>query len=424
MNRRHDIDALRVLAFALVILYHLAMYYVAGWDWHLKSPHSAQWLRAPMRSLNLWRMDLVFLVSGLVIALLRRGQPDGALFRQRSWRLLLPLVFGMLVIVPFQPYAQGVANGLVQPGFGNFLLRYFSGGQWPRGAFDGWAAGITWNHLWYLAYLWVYTTVLVMLFPLLDSAAGQRLRQAFVSLRGARLLLLPVLPLLLYSLTLWPHFKPTHDLVHDGWLHAVYFTLFLYGYWIGIDGGFWAEATRLRWRTLILALLLLSALLGLRSLGLAQTAVGLQGLRLLADLYLWIAVLAILGWAHLKLNRPWRWLPWANESVYPWYVLHQSMIIALVFWLAPLRLGPVLEPALLLVGTVLGCWVVTSVVQRVDWLRPLCGLKRSGAGSPAGRTTPQSHRVERKLSISDANPPAPSQHRPEATPACPGARSA
>src|SRR5262249_51501932 len=40
--RRHDIDALRALAFLLLILYHVGMYYVAGWPWHLKSPHAAE----------------------------------------------------------------------------------------------------------------------------------------------------------------------------------------------------------------------------------------------------------------------------------------------------------------------------------------------------------------------------------------------
>lgn len=85
---------------------------------------------------------------------------------------------------------------------------------------------------------------------------------------------------------------------------------------------------------------------------------------------------AILGWAHRTLNRPWRWLPWANESVYPWYMLHQTLIIVLAFWLAPLQLGPVLEPALLLVGTILGCWGITEGVRRSAWLRPLFGLKR------------------------------------------------
>jgi hypothetical protein len=151
-------------------------------------------------------MDLVFLISGLSLALLCGGaaRREG-LLRQRSWRLLVPLVFGMAAIVPYQAYAQAVANGAVQPGFGAFLLRYFTGGPWPKDAIDG-----------------------------------------FTGLRGLRLALLPALPLLLYSLLLWPHFPPTRDLVGDGWLHAVYFTLFLYGYWIGVDTGWWAEVARLR----------------------------------------------------------------------------------------------------------------------------------------------------------------------------------
>jgi glucan biosynthesis protein C len=63
--------------------------------------------------------------------------------------------------------------------------------------------------------------------------------------------------------------------------------------------------------------------------------------------------------------------------VYPWYVLHQTLIIVLVWWLAPLRLGPWLEPAVLLTGTLLACWALTAVVRRRAWLRPLFGLDRS-----------------------------------------------
>lgn len=376
--RRHDIDALRALAFALVILYHVAMYYVADWHWHLKSPHAAEWLQAPMRALNLWRMDLVFLVSGLAFGLVRRGQTVPGLIRLRSLRLLLPLAFGMAVVVPYQAYAQGVANGLVAPGFGAFLLRYHPGSHWPAGAFDGWEVGITWNHLWYLAYLWAYTLVLALLLPLAESAPGRRLRSVFTGLRGGALLVLPVLPLALYSVLLWPHFPPTHDLIHDGWLHAVYFTVFVYGYWIGLDAGLWAELVRLRWCTLGLALGLL--VLYLTLLALVQQH-GMRWarlpLRVLADGYLWAALLAILGWAHHRLNRPWRWLPWANASVYPWYVLHQTVIIVLVVWLAPARLGPVVEPVVLVVGTVVLCGGLTAGVQRVGWLRPLFGLART-----------------------------------------------
>ena len=385
MQRRHDIDALRALAFGLVILYHAAMYYVADWSWHIKSPHAAAWLQWPMRGLNLWRMDLVFLISGLALGFVQRGQGAGALLRQRRWRLLLPLAFGMAVLVPYQAYAQGVANGLIAPGFGVFLLRYFTGGPWPAKAFDGADIGVTWNHLWYLPYLWLYTAVLLLALPLLQSAAGARLRRAFLGLRGARLLLLPVLPLIAWSLLLWPHFPPTHDLIGDGWLHAVYFTLFLYGWWLGTDSGWWAEATRLRWMALAVAVGLLALHFGLRAMLPAPWRVFA---RVAADAYLWAALLAILGWAHHKLNRPWPWLAWANDSVYPWYMLHQTLIIVLAVWLAPLSLGPWLEPALLVAGTVAGCWAITALVRRVRWLRPLFGLPQSPLGRPKATEAP------------------------------------
>ncbi len=374
MNRRHDIDALRALAFGLVILYHLAMAYVGGWHWHLKSVHSADWLQWPMLALNLWRMDLVFLISGLAFGFIARSQRPLMLIRLRSLRLLLPLAFGMAVVVPYQPYAQGVANGLITPGFGEFLLRYYSGGPWPRDAFDGWDFGVTWNHLWYLAYLWVYTVALALLLPLAQSPAGLRLRDGFRALRGWHLLLVPVLPLALYSALLWPQFRPTHDLIHDAWLHAVYFTLFVYGWWIGLDAGLWAELTRLRRRALAWAVVLFVAYAGLR---LAVTsAPELRPLaRLVADLYLWAVIVAVLGWARHRLNRPWPWLGWAQESVYPWYMLHQTVIIVALVVLAPLQLGAVAEPLALLVLTALVCWGLTDgLVRRVGVLRRVFGL--------------------------------------------------
>lgn len=66
MNRRHDIDALRVLAFGLLILYHLGMLYVGpadDWAFHLKSSYLAHWLPYPMLASGFWRMDLLFLIS-------------------------------------------------------------------------------------------------------------------------------------------------------------------------------------------------------------------------------------------------------------------------------------------------------------------------------------------------------------------------
>ena len=388
MPRRHDIDALRALAFALLILYHWGMLYVADWGWHIKSPHLAGWLQWPMLLVNRWRMDLVFLVSGLAVNFLLRDAGTGRFVAQRSVRLLLPLVFGMAVVVPVQPYVEGVSNGLVEPGFGRFLLRYFGGAQWPEGAFAGWEHSMTWNHLWYLAYLWTYTLAIAALMPMLRGRAGLWLRARFAALRGGWLLLLPALPLAVATLLLQPHFEDTGDLVNDWYRHAIYFTVFLYGYWIGTDAGLWAEFARLRRRALSLALGLFALYAALVALVPDDVPAWLQGsVWLLRNIYIWAALCAILGWSRAWLDRPFRWLPWANEAVYPWYVLHQSLIVLLAYWLIPLRLGPVLEPVAVLGGTIAGCWLLHALlIRRVAWLRPLFGLRPAARPAPATDT--------------------------------------
>ena len=385
MQRRHDLDALRVIAFAFLILYHLAMAYVADWGWHVKSSYQSELLQWPMLFINRWRMSLLFLISGAAIALAGGAARPGRFARSRTRRLLMPLLFGMAAIVPVQAYCQGVSNGLVQPGFGRFLVHYFSFQPWPKGAFDGAAEGITWNHLWYVAYLWVYTLILMAALPLGRTALAQRIARGFADLRGARLLVLPALPLVLYLQVLAPFFDATNNLTWDWFQHAEYFTVFLYGYLLARADGLWEELARLRRRHLALALGTF-LVYGPLVMHLSEHAALWQLMlaRALRGLYLWTALLTVLGYARVYLDRPFRWLPYATEAVFPWYILHQSLIVVLVFWLAPKHLGPWREPALVLVGTVLGCALLHELlIRRVGLLRPLFGLKPAGQRSPA-----------------------------------------
>ena len=373
--RRHDVDALRALAFSVLILYHLCMLYVAGEDWHIRSPHPQEWLQLPMLFVNRWRMDLIFLISGVASAfMLKAGQPWRFL-RQRNRRLLIPLLFGCLVIVPIQPYVQGVGNGVVEPGFLAFLAKYFTGGPWPVDAFDGWKDSFTWNHLWYLAYLWAYTAVLALLWPLLDSGPGRALRARLTALRGASLLVLPAVPLFAFTWFLQARFPERGDLVHDWYRNAMYFTCFLYGVLIARDSALWDEIRRLRRTSLLVALAMVTPYLWLAATLPDEISEGVQALVWgLRNVYVWTMLLAILGYSAQYLNRPMRWLPWAREAVYPWYMLHQSLIVLLAYWIIPLRFSAPLEALAVLAGTVAGCWLVFAAVRRVRWLRPLFGL--------------------------------------------------
>ena len=399
MHRRHDIDALRVLAFSLLILYHSAMVYVADWDFHIKSTYLAEWLQYPMIALNRWRMPLLFMISGIAIGLARVEGRRLRFATARTGRLLLPLLFGMFVVVAFQAYCEGRANGHLPPGLWAFLSSYWRVHPWPEGSFSGWEHGITWNHLWYLAYLLPYTLLLLAGIPLLQRIRAWLL--ARTRLAGTLLLSMPIAWLLGVRFWLAPRYPETHALFGDWTVHAESLPLFLLGYVVSTATGFWGWVERLRWKTLAVAVLAIGIELSLRWIGHHPPSQPLPDWllelpwytieRMSRVTYTWMALLAIFGWGRALLDRPFRWLSYCSEAVFSWYILHQTLIVAIAYWLVPLQLGAAVEASLVVAGTIVGCLLLHELlIRRIGLLRPLFGLKREA----------------KPLQLPDARPPA------------------
>ncbi|MDJ0911856.1 MAG: acyltransferase family protein [Woeseiaceae bacterium] len=384
-GRRYDIDALRVFAFSLLILYHVAMFYVAEWGWHVKSEHQSELLQIPMMFTNQWRMSLLFVVSGLAMSFVWKKYSPGRLAVRRVWRLFLPLLFGMAFIVSPQAYYEAVTKGLIEPDFLTFMGQYLTFQDFPDGAWEGeqyvtW----TWNHLWYLPYVLFYTLLLIPIAIFLDGP-GKRIREGFRKLRGVWIVIVPILPLMLYANVIFPSFPYfSHAFVDDWYAHAMYGTFFLYGFLIGRDEGFWAELARLRWALLgmsVIAYGLYSLQREVFNEDMGPVLEQLRSIVIYTNRWGWIVT--CFAWGHHLLNRPMRWLPYATQAVYPWYILHQTITVVAGYQLAKLSLGPVVEPLLVLTITIGGCFVLYEyVIRRVGVLRPLFGVSYSP--KPAG----------------------------------------
>ena len=120
--RHHGMDWLRIGAFGLLILYHIGMYFVP-WGWHVKTAEPLDWVQLPMLATNSWRLALLFLVSGYAsAALFAKLGGSGAFARSRSARLLIPLVFGLIVVIPVQPWIELVTQHGYAHGFAHFWL--------------------------------------------------------------------------------------------------------------------------------------------------------------------------------------------------------------------------------------------------------------------------------------------------------------
>src|SRR5204862_3065257 len=103
MNRRPELDWLRVVSIAILHVFHVGMIF-NRWDFHLKNPEPLQVLEAPMAFLHAVRMPMLMVIAGIGTAIALERRTLRAFVRDRTKRLLLPLVFGMLVIVPPQIY--------------------------------------------------------------------------------------------------------------------------------------------------------------------------------------------------------------------------------------------------------------------------------------------------------------------------------
>ena len=165
LSRRSDLDWLRVLAFGLLIVYHAGMAW-SGWNWHLTSADDIDWLREAMRFVNRWRMPLIFVVSGAAVMLALGSRTPGSFALDRVKRLLVPLLFAMIVIVPPQVYLERLYRGQFSGSFLDWLPQAFAGGAYPNG-------NISWHHLWFLAYVLVLTFVLLPVFLWARSPAGR-----------------------------------------------------------------------------------------------------------------------------------------------------------------------------------------------------------------------------------------------------------
>lgn len=387
-ERRTDLDWIRIGAFGLLILYHLGMYY-ATWGWHVKSPVTSRTLDLVMLLANPWRLGLLFLVSGAATRFLTAKLAPGRLARSRSARLLLPLAFGMLVVVPPQSYFEVVEKLGYADGWWAFYRRYLGADQsfCPPG---GCIIMPTWNHLWFVAYLWAYTMALAALLRLTPGTVAWGERRLERWLGGPGLLVLPIAVLAGLRITLLPMFGSTHALVDDWYNHAVYLALFTLGYLLARSGAFWEAVERARWPALILALAAYAAIaLGYAGFDRANPAP--EPLRvLLRAVYAadqWSFMVAILGFGR-------RWLANADgplrryltDAIFPFYIIHQTAIVMTAHLLKPLALPVAAEAAIILGTTALACLAGYEIARRVGFLRPVFGLRPapSRAGPAAG----------------------------------------
>lgn len=369
-HRRHDLDWLRVLAFGLLILFHSGMFYAENWGFHAKSNYRSQSLESVMLLISPWRMPILWIITGIAIKFIMAKVSLTRFIYQRSLRILIPLLFGILVVVPPQLYVEMSQNNDLNLKFWPFMQEFYtpnsnvftkySSGIWPH---------IDVNHLWFLRSLWSYSLIIVLLMPLLNTGVMHRLTEKLYN--QSLLILIPTFTL--------PFFIIELTVSNEQSRYAIGFTCMLYGYLIGWSPTFWGKVSQYRSSLLIALVINFIIIVTFYNMVWLHPINQPQWLNVLGSLsYSLMRVVGVFtcfGFAYHYLNRPSKTLTYLNDAVYSFYILHQTFIIVIGYNLIDYSLGPIIEPLLLISLTTLSCFMCFEVIRRIDILRPLFGLR-------------------------------------------------
>ena len=379
MTRHYGMDWLRIGAFALLILYHVGMVFVP-WNFHVKSWRIIDWATLPMLATNAWRLTLLFVVSGYASrALLVRSKGPLSFFGNRTYRLLVPLVFGMAVIVPPQPWVELTVKHGLREAFPAFWLHDYFDFRKIHGLDVP-----TWNHLWFVAYLWVYTVLLALAAAVVPKGWTQA---AFDRLfGGVGVLLIPTLWMIAVHSWWFNMAAETHALVGDWVAHAMYVPSFLFGF--GLAGSERAMAAIRRW-WIVAAVVGAIGFAGVMAVELTwpgNTPAPRWAYRPYGAAHAleqWGVIIALIGVAERWWNRDRPIRATLTEAVFPFYIVHQTVIVVVAYWLLPYRLDAWAEFLILVAATVAGCLAFYLAGREIAPLRPLIGLRKRKRVAPA-----------------------------------------
>ena len=364
IQRRYDLDWLRVLGILFVFVYHSTRFYNVE-EWKIKN---AIWYP----SVEVWNgfatsfmMPLMFAISGASLFYAMGKGGFGKFLKDKVLRLLVPLVVCVFTHASLQEYLRDKTHGLFSGNYFQFLPQYY---HLDRIEWMG-------EHLWYLLFLFLFS---VILYPLMNWLKG-RGRGFLTKLDGVIvktgvLYTLMFLPLLLFVL-LGPDSPWMAS--NGGYPYIAYLWILLLGFLVASDERVQEKIRQLRWISLSVGLAMVIGFCILYNLADKDTiSPGLVLAIVMRVFGGWICVLGFFGLGAQYLTAPKPGLNYANEAVLPFYIFHQTILLAVGYFVMQWGLPDVLEWAVIVVISFAVIMVLYEFgVRRFNVMRFLFGMK-------------------------------------------------
>ena len=393
-ERLHYLDWLRVILILGVFLYHVVKPFDPLIDWHINNAEQSDTILTFLLLVNPWGIPLFFLVAGAGSKFALRGRSNRQYISERVTRLLIPFIVGSILLTPFQKYLEALHKESFQGSFLNFIPKMLadniSGNWFTPLIFSDWGL-----HLWFLGFLFTFSLLALPVFRWFKRDAGLAFIAwlgRLVEIRGG--ILLFILPLALARIL----FQPFFAVEEHGWLDFVYiFLFFVLGYIIYSDDRFLSAVRRDRW------LLFASGIAGLVAYFALSVVYGEDVVigwgftfvfpgsiigNLFFTLISWGWALFVLYLAMTRLNFSNKWLVYGNDTIMPFYLLHQPVIVVIAYFVVQWDTGILVKLSVILIGSFLiTLGLVELLIRPFKPMRMLFGMKHRRRKEEETKTT-------------------------------------
>jgi glucan biosynthesis protein C len=369
-NRQHYIDWLRIVATIGIFLFHNSRVYDLE-DWHIKNAQTTLGATQFVEFMNMWMMPLFFILSGAAVYYSLKSRSAGSFLKERFFRIMIPwFVTGIFVMAPPQVYLERLSHGQFDGNFLQFIPHYFDGLYGFGGNF-AWAG----MHLWYLMLLSVFSVILLPLFL-------PRIRTGFSPLQSIAaklgkpwilpLLWVPVAAAALLSGAVGLGFTEQMG----SWDILSYAMFFILGYVLFASPSL-QEAVKKQGGWFLIAAVVFSVLHLFLKFSVRPSFYEDIDIRLFAT-WGWIVGLFWLGGRFLNFTN--RFLAHVNEMVLPFYILHQTVIVIVAYFVVQTGLAiPFKYGITAIISFAVIVAIYELIVRRVGVLRFLFGMRKKAA---------------------------------------------
>lgn len=368
-ERKYFIDWLRIGLIISVFFFHIGMIFRPE-QWHVNSAESFPFLDPIMWWLHLWRMPLLFLVSGVGTFYAIGHRTSLQYLKERFTRLYIPFAVGFFTLVPLMVYVERID---LYSSFLDFIPHMFDGGPYPIG-------NISWHHLWFILYLFIISLLITPFLNYTKSGHYNMVRGKLIAIATKKMGLNWLLPIIIVSQLILRQYFPnsTHALYND-WAYFTYYLLFFLSGFIlftndKVINALSNDRRLYLYQTIIFTVVLFSissifnepSMLQDYSRGITEMVISLS------------CGLTAIGYFKKYFNKDHKYRKVLNEAIYPFYLLHQPALIFVGYvvlqWEISYASQAILITALSLVA-IIGCYWL--IIRRFNALRVAFGMKRN-----------------------------------------------